>query len=66
MAILNNFTTETITKTILWANAANFLQICANLQRYGNNAMSNDGSIIEIIDQSHGDFKAVLLNSPWK
>ena len=41
------------TKTILWANAANFLQICGNLQKYWN--MSNDGSSIEIIDQSHGD-----------
>jgi hypothetical protein len=44
---LNNFTRETITKTILRANAANFLQICANLQKYWNNAMSNDGSSIE-------------------
>jgi hypothetical protein len=51
----NNFTTETITKTILRANAANFLQICANLQKCWNNAMSNEGSSIEIIDQSHGD-----------
>ena len=52
---LNNFTTETITKTILRANPANFLQICTNLKKYWNIAMSNDGSNIEIIDQSHGD-----------
>jgi hypothetical protein len=31
------------------------LQFCANLHKYWNNAMSNDGSSIEIIDQSHGD-----------
>ena len=31
------------------------VQICANLHKYWNNAMSNDGLIIEIIDQSHGD-----------
>ena len=31
------------------------VQICANLHIYWNNAMSNDGLIIEIIDQSHGD-----------
>ena len=48
------FTTETITKTTLWANATNFLQICANLQKYWKIAMSNDGSSIEIIDHSHG------------
>ena len=53
--ILNNFTTETRTKTILWAHAANFLQICANLQQYWNIAKSNDGSSIELINQSHGD-----------
>jgi hypothetical protein len=37
---------------------AHMLQICANLHKYCNNALSNDGSIIEIIDLSHGD-KAV-------
>ena len=31
------------------------LQIFANLQKYWNIAMSNDGSSIEMIDQSHGD-----------
>jgi hypothetical protein len=31
----------------LRANAANFLQICVNLQKYWNNVMSNDGLIIE-------------------
>ena len=36
-----------MTKTILRANAAIFLQICANLQKYWNNAMSIDGLIIE-------------------
>jgi hypothetical protein len=41
-------------KKIGRSNAANFLQICANLQKYWNNAMSNDGSNVEIIDQSHG------------
>ena len=30
-------------------------EICANLHNYLNNAMSNDGSSIEIIDLSHGD-----------
>ena len=34
LLFLNNFTTETIRKTILGANAANFLQICVNLQKY--------------------------------
>ena len=57
----NNFITETITKTILRASTANFLQICANLQKYWNIAMSNDGSSIKIIDQSHGDW-AVKIN----
>jgi hypothetical protein len=47
LLFLSNFTIETITKTILRANAANFLQICANVQKYWNNAMSNDGSSIE-------------------
>ena len=55
LLFLNNFTTETITRTILRTNAANFWQICADLQKYWNIAMSNDGSSIEIIDQSHGD-----------
>jgi hypothetical protein len=31
------------------------VQIRANLHKYWNNAMSNDGLIIEIIDQSDGD-----------
>jgi hypothetical protein len=31
------------------------VQICANLHKSWNNAMSNDGLIIKIIDQSHGD-----------
>ena len=44
---------ETITKTILHSYAANFLQICVNLQKYWNNAMSNDGLIIENMDLSH-------------
>ena len=43
LLFLNNFTTETITKTILRAN----------LQKYGSNPMSYDGSSIEIINQSH-------------
>ena len=34
---------------------SHMLQICANLYKYWNNAMSNDGLIIEIIDESHGD-----------
>ena len=29
------------------------VQICTNLHKYLNNALSNDGSSIEIIDQSH-------------
>ena len=40
-------------KTILWANAANFLQICVNLQKSWNNSMSNDGLIVENMDLSH-------------
>ena len=56
LLFLNNFTTETIIKkTFLRANAANFFEICANLQKYWNNVMSNDGSSIEIIDESHRD-----------
>ena len=42
-------------KTILRSNAAYFMQICANLQKYWNNAMTNDGLSIEIIDRSHGE-----------
>ena len=42
-------------KNHLRANAANFLQICVNLQKYWNIAMSNYGSIIKMIDQSHRD-----------
>ena len=53
LLFLNNFTTETITKTILRSYAANFLQICANLQKSWNNMMSNDGLIIENMDLSH-------------
>ena len=34
---------------------AHMLQIFANLHKYWNNAMLNDGSSIEIIDQSHRD-----------
>ena len=44
---------ETITKTILRANAANFLQICVNLQKYWNNVMSNYGLNIGYMDLSH-------------
>ena len=53
LLFLNNFTTKTITKTILWANAANFLQICVNLQKYWSNVMSIDGLILEYMDLSH-------------
>ena len=55
LLFLNNFTAETITKTVFQANVANLLQICVNLQKYWNIAMSNYGSSIEMIDQSHGD-----------
>ena len=55
LLFLNSFRPSTLTKTILRSDAANFLQICANLQKYWNNAMSNYGLSIEIIDQSHGD-----------
>ena len=41
------------TKTILRSYAANFLQICANLQKSWNNMMSNVGLIIENVDLSH-------------
>ena len=34
---------------------AHMLQICANLHKYWNNAMSNDGSSVEIIHQPPGD-----------
>ena len=44
---------ETIRKTILRSYAANFLQICVNLQKYWNNTMSKDGLIIENMDLSH-------------
>ena len=40
-------------KTISQANAANFVQICVNLQKYQNNVMSIDGLIIEHMDLSH-------------
>ena len=71
LLFLNNFTTETITKTIFRAIAANFLQICVNLQNYWNNVMSNDGLIIEYMDLSHihlaikrqkGDFIMIQIN----
>ena len=39
-----------------------FVQICANLQKYWNNALSNDGLIIEIIDQYQA--QALALPSP--
>ena len=29
--------------------------LTSKMQKYSNNAMSNDGLSIEIIDQSHGD-----------
>ena len=35
------------------ANAANFLQIWVNLQKYWNNVMSTDGLILEYMDLSH-------------
>ena len=57
----NIFLLFLIAKTILHSYAANFLQICANLLKYQNNAMSNDGSSIKIIDQCHGDW-AVKIN----
>ena len=44
---------ETITKTILPSYAANFFQICANLQKSWNNMMSNDSLIIENMDLCH-------------
>ena len=53
LLFLNNFTTETLTKTIFRSYAANFLEICANLQKSWNNMMSNDSFIIEYIDLSH-------------
>ena len=37
----------------MFSSAANFLQICANLQKFWNNMMSNDGLIIENMDLSH-------------
>ena len=40
-------------KTILRSNAANFLQIWANLQKSWNNMMSNDGLVIQNIHLSH-------------
>ena len=54
LLFLNNFTTETITKTIMRANAANFLQIFRNTGTLPCQ-IKNNGSSIEIIDQSHGD-----------
>ena len=33
--------------------AANFLQICENFLKHWNNAMSNDGLLIENMDLSH-------------
>ena len=49
LLFLNNFITETITKTILWANAAKFLQI---FRKTGT--LPCQSSSIELIDQSHG------------
>ena len=48
-------------KTILRANAANFLQICVNPKKYWNNGMSIDGLIIEYMDLSHIHL-AVVMN----
>ena len=39
--------------TILLSYAADFLQICENLQKSWNNMMSNDGLVIEYMDLSH-------------
>jgi hypothetical protein len=47
-------------KTILRADAANFLKICANLQKYWNNAMSNDGLIKEYMDLSSINLAVIL------
>jgi hypothetical protein len=44
---------EPITKIILPSYAANFLQICVNVQKYRYNVMSNDGLVIENMDLSH-------------
>ena len=42
-----------ITKTIFRANAADFLQICANLQKSWSNMLSNVGLIMEYVDLPH-------------
>ena len=46
---------ETITKTILRSYTGNFVQICVDFQKYWNNAVSNDGFIIENMELSHID-----------
>ena len=58
-SILSEQFPETITKTILRSYTGNFLQICVDFQKYWNNAVSNDGFIIENMDLSHIDL-AVL------
>ena len=40
-------------------------QICANLHKYWNNVMSNDGWSIEIIDQSHGDWTVFVRHTTF-
>ena len=47
--------------TILRSYAANFLQICANLQKSWNNMMSNDGLIIEYMDLSNIHLVVALI-----
>ena len=46
LLFLNNFKRETPRNN----NKNNFLQICVNFHKYWNNAMSNDGLIIENMD----------------
>ena len=67
LSFLSNFTVETIAKAIFRANAVNFLQICANLQKFWNNAVSNDGSKIELKDRYQIIYlcKEIPLHSPW-
>ena len=51
---LNNFRLATLknnNKNNLRSYTANFFQICVSLQKYWNNAMSNDGLSIEMIDR---------------
>ena len=49
--ILGQLLPKTIKTTILRSYTANFFQICVSLQKYWNNAMSNDGLSIEMIDR---------------